>query len=538
MTACSVSVTQVPISTNQCPLLWTARRKSIQCTVPQTGEHGAEIAYHFNCHHKPTCLVCVKLTQSCSLDPNGEATKVEVLVLGAGIAGIAAARTLEVNGIHDFVILEATDRIGGRIRKDDGNPNLQLGAHWIQGIDLSDPKRHPIWREWVECDENGPIGSPTPDITLMYDESGDEINTSEYQNTKMRIEEASEAAEELGMSLDPSEDISLRQALTMAGWSPMTTLDNFTEWHYVDFCTAIRPEELSVKLFYSTTAYTDFLGQEPDAETEDYLITDRRGYSFVVDCMARNFNSSVKLNTTITAIQTADDCVCVTTDGKERYCGDYGIVTFSIGALQAAINEKEDSVLRFESPLPDDKQDTINSVTLVHYGKIHLIFNSTFLNETEDAQQIIAYVDEKRGYYAYYLIDKKNPNTIAVDITENLTIKVSNQAKEETITEVMEILMKVFGPDIPDPLTAIISNWTNDPFFRCTYTAFKPGLPANIFDDLLEPVGRLYFAGESLNHSNYGFTQGAYGNGVHVAKRISSKLRNCEYLFAIFTYSV
>jgi monoamine oxidase len=89
----------------------------------------------------------------------------------------------------------------------------------------------------------------------------------------------------------------------------------------------------------------------------------------------------------------------------------------------------------------------------------------------------------------------------------------------------MEILRKIFGPDIPRPHTAIISNWTNDPLFRCTYTAFAPGVPADIFEDLLKPVGRLYFAGESLNNSNYGFTQGAYGSGVNVAKLISSELR-------------
>ena len=145
-------------------------------------------------------LVRCVLAQSCSLDPKGEATKVDVLILGAGMAGIAAARTLEVNEIDDFVVLEATDRIGGRIREDDGNPNLLLGAHWIQEIDLNDPKHHPIWREWVQCDENGPIGSPTPDITLMYNQSGDEIDISEYQKTAVKFEEACEAAEEIGMS--------------------------------------------------------------------------------------------------------------------------------------------------------------------------------------------------------------------------------------------------------------------------------------------------------------------------------------------------
>ena len=64
-------------------------------------------------------LACAS-AQTCSLDPDGNAEKVDVLILGAGIAGISAARTLEVNGVTDFLVLEATDRVGGRMREYDG----------------------------------------------------------------------------------------------------------------------------------------------------------------------------------------------------------------------------------------------------------------------------------------------------------------------------------------------------------------------------------------------------------------------------------
>ena len=52
----------------------------------------------------------------------------DVLILGAGITGITAARTLEVNGITNFLVLEATDRIGGRIREYDGT-SIEVGAN-------------------------------------------------------------------------------------------------------------------------------------------------------------------------------------------------------------------------------------------------------------------------------------------------------------------------------------------------------------------------------------------------------------------------
>ena len=100
----------------------------------------------------------------CSLDPAGDATTNDVLVLGGGMA---AARTLEVNGIEDFVVLEATGRIGGRIRRDPAT-GLEMGANWIQGLDPYDRQHHPMWREWVRCNSDGPRGSATPYVTAAF----------------------------------------------------------------------------------------------------------------------------------------------------------------------------------------------------------------------------------------------------------------------------------------------------------------------------------------------------------------------------------
>ncbi len=69
------------------------------------------------------------------------ATGDQVVVVGAGIAGIAAARWLTDRGMS-VIVLEARDRIGGRIWTDEslGVP-LDLGASWIVGA--ADP--NPIW---------------------------------------------------------------------------------------------------------------------------------------------------------------------------------------------------------------------------------------------------------------------------------------------------------------------------------------------------------------------------------------------------------
>ena len=58
--------------------------------------------------------------------------------------GISAAKVLAENGIKDVVILEASDRIGGRIRKESfGGVSVELGAGWIAGV--GGKESNPVW---------------------------------------------------------------------------------------------------------------------------------------------------------------------------------------------------------------------------------------------------------------------------------------------------------------------------------------------------------------------------------------------------------
>ena len=65
----------------------------------------------------------------------------QVIVIGTGIAGISCAQQLQANGI-DVLLLEARDRIGGRIHSQlYGEDILDLGASWIHGIE-----KNPLWQ--------------------------------------------------------------------------------------------------------------------------------------------------------------------------------------------------------------------------------------------------------------------------------------------------------------------------------------------------------------------------------------------------------
>lgn len=77
----------------------------------------------------------------------------EVLILGAGIAGIAAAKTFSERKVTDFLILEAQDKIGGRVKNTvlKSGVRVELGANWIQGIDPAQPEKHPLWEIAQRC---------------------------------------------------------------------------------------------------------------------------------------------------------------------------------------------------------------------------------------------------------------------------------------------------------------------------------------------------------------------------------------------------
>lgn len=69
--------------------------------------------------------------------------RTKVLILGAGVAGITAAKTLQEHGLEDFLILEAQDYIGGRFKQTSfAGVNLEEEANWIH---YADEKKNPLW---------------------------------------------------------------------------------------------------------------------------------------------------------------------------------------------------------------------------------------------------------------------------------------------------------------------------------------------------------------------------------------------------------
>ena len=69
--------------------------------------------------------------------------RTKVLILGAGVAGLVAAKTLQENEINDFLVLEAQYYIGGRFKQRSfAGVKLEEGANWIH---YADDEQNPLW---------------------------------------------------------------------------------------------------------------------------------------------------------------------------------------------------------------------------------------------------------------------------------------------------------------------------------------------------------------------------------------------------------
>ena len=148
----------------------------------------------------------------------------------------------------------------------------------------------------------------------IWDEKGT------YLKRKAVFDEAYKKTCQLVMIL--ADDISLREGFMKEGWTPLAPLDNFTEWAKCDFDSAITPDEASLLFYFPPYTYYAFLGPEPNATAREllYLVTDRKGYSFVTECLARNFKKDHETQLCCDCSTHGRGlCVYATVNGSSRY---------------------------------------------------------------------------------------------------------------------------------------------------------------------------------------------------------------------------
>ncbi|PFH61355.1 hypothetical protein XA68_17604 [Ophiocordyceps unilateralis] len=443
---------------------------------------------------------------------------------GGGMAGITAAQALANASVHDFIILEYQDRIGGRAKHTDfgagpdGSPyTVELGANWIQGLGKPGGPENPIWT----LAKKHKLKSTTNDYKSIktYNETGpfDFLPLlADFDAAKRRMNVA--AGRMLAENL---QDQSARVGLALGGWSPKHSdmaaqAAEFWSW---DWEAAYPPEQSS--MMFGTASDNLTFSQFSE---ENNLVVDQRGYDAIIHAEASTFLTSedarLQLKKHITNIAYSNDSVVITSDDGSCVEAAYAICTFSLGVLQS-------DAIKFQPALPAWKQAAIRSFSMGTYTKVFMQFNETFW--PQDGQQFMLYASPTtRGHYpVWQSLDVEGfmpgSHILFATATHDESYRIEQQSDAETQAEALAVLGQMF-PDIkiPEPTGFMYPRWTKTPWARGSYSNWPVGTTLEMHQNLRANVGRLWFAGEAISAQYFGFLHGAWFEGreagAHVAQ--------------------
>ena len=477
----------------------------------------------------------------------GEA-KGTVVVVGAGFAGLAAARHLQCLG-HRCVVVEARDRAGGRVWTErlegidpDTNERVvaacEMGGSVLTGADgnpiavIAKQMALPFWKIRDECplylEDGEPVDADTDKrVFREFEDCMNEVGEKRNQLTETDEHGADHLS--LGRELERTWAEKAR-----AGNKPQIETDLFN-WHLanLEFANAGRLEVLSLGQWDQDDPY-DFDGDH---------VWLPGGNVRLVSAMARElpiFYGHAVTHVEYPAGSSAEpvkdregrahEGVLVTCKNGREFRADAALVTVPLGVL------KKGSV-QFEPPLPERKSRAIDALGFGVLDKVILLFPKPFWDMSVDTFGYVTRGDrDRRGrYFMFYNYAKTDEHDLSGGavlialVSGEAALEFERSGVANAVAETMTVLRRIYerrGVTIPDPIDSKCACWGADEFAYGSYSNISVGATGEDYDALAEPVGDgLYFAGEATMRRHPATMHGAFLSGMREAARISEKMR-------------
>ncbi|MGH6870972.1 MAG: flavin monoamine oxidase family protein [Rhizomicrobium sp.] len=413
----------------------------------------------------------------------------DVVIVGAGAAGIAAAQMLATLG-RSAIVIEAADRIGGRAFTDSGPFGIpfDIGCAWIHAA-----KTNPFFQFAIERG-----------FHLRYHSL--ELNEIYYGAQKQHrdfVASEHQAEETIGGTVEDAakagKDVSI--ASLMTSW--------------------VRPNDAAATNMGPMDAAVDFphesvfdFSAEAEAEYDpNYLV--KEGFGALVAQVGRGLN--VWLSTRAQAIRRNRGGVEVDTP-RGTISARAAIVTPSMGVLA-----KER--IAFTPQLPQATRDAIHALPMGLLTKIPMLISGT---DTYGIQPYDNVLNEDGGKPddVYFLAWPWDSRLMVGFVGGDFAWRLSRARDPEVIDFVKEKLAQVCGSAIKAKAgPALVTPWANNPLTLGAYSAEAPG-HHDARAALRVPVDeRVFFAGEAVAENGlFATCGGAYLSGQSVARDVHAAL--------------
>lgn len=463
-------------------------------------------------------------------------SEADVIVIGAGAAGIAAARQL-VDAGKRVIVLEARNRLGGRVWTEEfaglppelGGVALDMGAAWVHGYE-----RNPL-SEMARA--AGVALKPSDTVLLgadlaLYAEDGRRWTEAERGVLEERFEEVLEELENLAEAREAQglPDISIQQGFEELLKAKTNILSGTVALSAQRVAAQSQGALSEAELHALRYKFNSVIEHEYSGAVEDMSLLHwdedltpqqlgeadalpEGGWWPILAPAARGLD--VRLQHTAARVEYGGHLVkvtCTCPSGEAVFTAPQVIVTLPVGVLKA-------NVVEFVPPLPEAKWAALQNIGMGVLNKLVLKFPRKFWPDTD----WLGYIHPRKGFWAEWLDLSQHtgqPMLIAFNAAEYGRV-VEQLSDAEQVAQALEILRRMFGAAVPEPESYVITRWASDPFALGAYTYLRPGGSGADRDVLAAPVdNKLFFAGEATHREYLSTVHGAWLSGLRAAEEV------------------
>ena len=437
----------------------------------------------------------------------------DVLIVGAGAAGLVAGRTLAAAGLRTAIV-EARDRVGGRIRTEHvdspaGTIPVELGAEFVHGLPRS---------TWDIAHEAGLAAYELGGSDLVYAQGRLGHPALEHGSTHRVLEEMVEwlARQPPGRDMSFAEYLRLREIDESIGEPAARFVEGFNaaDRHRIGIASLAKQQ-----------------GAEDLIDT-DRLFRIRPGYEALPQFLADQFvgaGGELMLGAPVHRIAWSRGSVALSAGGPgpfREFRAGRALITAPLGVLQAGAIEF--------APLPGKILENVRRLAMGEAVRIVLIFRDRFWREPPWCADELSFLFAPSELPATWWTPMPDRTPVITGWAGGPKAAALRRAASADRSAVLEAciatLSTVFG--VPRPrLDALLTSWHYHDWFADAYArgaySYVPAGALDAPERMTHPVeDTLYFAGEHTDVTgHWGTVHAALAAGSRAAAAILAEPR-------------